>query len=293
LPDAVPEGRYWLAVSLPGRSVVECRIPSDLCGLADLVESFRFTEGDRRALGLDEGWSRRWVATWRGGGSEVACPVRDLSAAWLGRREPFRRFTWQTRQRHRPGLQYLVSTGRHHGFESLAEARLLLALDFVGGLVDVLAQPFELRFDTVDGVRRHVPDFLAVSRTGILLVDVRPGDRVGREDRVAFAAANEAALACGWRYLVVAGWRGGVTATLDALSAQRRGLDDRLGLQKQLVEAVAAGPVPFGVLVASTSLPVVARAHALHLIWHRRLSIDLGRSLDDRALVWLGAAVAG
>jgi hypothetical protein len=33
-----------------------------------------------------------------------------------------------------------VSTGRHHGFESLEEARLLLALDFAGDLVDVLTQ---------------------------------------------------------------------------------------------------------------------------------------------------------
>jgi hypothetical protein len=40
----------------------------------------------------------------------------------------------------------MVSTGRHHGFESLAEQRVLLALDFAGNLVEVLAQPFELRF---------------------------------------------------------------------------------------------------------------------------------------------------
>jgi hypothetical protein len=39
-------------------------------------------------------------------------------------------------------LQYLVSTGRHHGFESVAEQRLLLALDFAADLADVLSQPF-------------------------------------------------------------------------------------------------------------------------------------------------------
>jgi hypothetical protein len=54
-----------------------------------------------------------------------------------GQVEPVRRFGWRTGQRHRPGLQFLVSTGRHHGFESLAEQRLLLALDFVPGLLDV------------------------------------------------------------------------------------------------------------------------------------------------------------
>ena len=38
-------------------------------------------------------------------------------------------------------LQYLSSTGRHHGYESLAEARLPLVLDFAGELTEVLAQP--------------------------------------------------------------------------------------------------------------------------------------------------------
>ncbi|MFL4909482.1 hypothetical protein ACJ6WF_41455 [Streptomyces sp. MMS24-I2-30] len=37
-----------------------------------------------------------------------------------------------------------------------------------------------------------------------------------------------------------------------------------------------------------TSLPVVARAHATHLLWHRRLAVDLGRPLGDSSLVWLG-----
>jgi hypothetical protein len=31
---------------------------------------------------------------------------------------------------------------------------------------------------------------------------------------------------------------------------------------------------------------VVARAHLVHLIWHRRLSIDLSQPLGDRTLVW-------
>jgi hypothetical protein len=40
-------------------------------------------------------------------------------------------------------LQYLVGTGRHHGFESLAEPRLLLSLDFLG--VDELGAPWVLQ----------------------------------------------------------------------------------------------------------------------------------------------------
>src|SRR5437764_12009737 len=138
--------------------------------------------------------------------------------------EPVRRFSWRRAQRHRSGLQFLVSTGRHHGFESLEEARLLLALDFAGDLVDVLAQPVRLRYWTSDGAREHIPDFLAFCRTGRWLIDVRPAARVAREDLVAFAASAEVALMLGWRYVVVTGWREHVLTTLDALSAQRRRL---------------------------------------------------------------------
>jgi hypothetical protein len=103
---------------------------------------------------------------------------------------------------------------------------------------------------------------------------------------VCFAAAGEAALAAGWRYGVVAGWRRHVLTTLDTLASQRRPLADPLGTQPQLLEAAAHGPLPFATLVAATSYPVVARAHALHLIWHRRLAIDLARPLGDRTPIW-------
>jgi hypothetical protein len=77
-----------------------------------------------------------------------------------------------------------------------------------------------------------------------------------------------------------------VIGTIDALSAQRRPLADPLRLQRQLLGRGGDGPVRFGDLVAGTSVPVVARAHALHLIWHHRLGIDLAAPLGDDAQVW-------
>jgi len=99
----------------------------------------------------------------------------------------------------------MVSTGRLHGFESLEERSLLLALDFTGVVEEVLSQPFRLRFETADGkAGEHVPDFLAVFRDGSRwLFDVRPAGLVKDEDAVRFAAAGEAALEAGWRYSVV------------------------------------------------------------------------------------------
>lgn len=212
--------------------------------------------------------------------------MRDMASVPLAGSEPVRRFTWRAGQRHRPGLQFLVSTGRHHGFESLEEARLLLALDFVR-VAEVFPQPFRLSFEHVSGRADHIPDFLAVMPDGgRWLFDVRPRRLVGEEDALKFAATEEAAAACGWRYTVVTGWRPNVLSVLDALSAQRRPLQDPLGLHRELEEVVSAGPVPFGRLVESTRLPAVARAHALHQLWHRRLGVDLGRPLADTSVVW-------
>ena len=113
------------------------------------------------------------------------------------------------------------STGRLHGFESIAEQRLLLALDFLG-VTQLPGQPMTLRFTTTGGgTAEHVPDFLAVTPSGVVLFDVRPAERIGDRDRVKFAATAEAALSAGWGSPVVAAAPG--QATLDALSAQRAG----------------------------------------------------------------------
>jgi len=264
-------------------------VRSDRCGLDDLFLAYGTGGAERARLALGPGWPRRWTATWQMPGGDVTCAVRDLASGPPAGCEPVRRFSWARRQRHRPGLQFMVSTGRLHGFESLEERSLLLALDFTGGLEDVLPQPFTLRFGTADsGFRGHVPDFLAVFRDGSRwLLDVRPARLVKQDDATCFAAAAEAALEAGWRYSVVAGWRPHVLTGIDALSAQRRDLEDRLGLQDRLLRAVSAGPAAFGDLVAATALPAVARAHALHLLWCRRLGTDLSCPLGDRSLVWL------
>src|ERR1700689_2272719 len=130
------------------------RVPSPSCGITDLAGTYEVPEAARRELSCGAG----------------------------GECQPWRHFTWRTGQRHRPGLQFLVSTGRHHGFESLEEQRFLLALDFAGGAVDVVSQPFRLRAETAGGWREHVPDFLAVTAGGVLLADVRPRSLVRDDD---------------------------------------------------------------------------------------------------------------
>jgi len=166
----------------------------------------------------------------------------------------------------------------------MEEARLLLALDFAADLVDVLSQPLRLRFDAGGRWRTHTPDFLAVTRSGAWLIDVRPEELIRDADRESFAAAAEVALACGWRYAVAGRWREHVVPALDTLSSQRRRLSDPLGLRPGLLASARQG-LTFGELAASSACEPVARAQLLHLIWHRRLGVDLAGPMADRSIV--------
>lgn len=256
---------------------------SHRCGWDELLAPVSLALG-RAGLDLAPGWRQRWAVTWRLSSEETSFQLADLTRARLAGLEPVRWFSWQRDQRHRPGLEFLVSTGRLHGFESLEEARLLLALDFAGEVIEVFSQPFRFRFGGTGGERVHTPDFLAVTRSGIWLIDVRPAPLIEGKDRESFAAAAELAEVCGWRFAVVAGWKSHVSTSLDWFSSQRRPLSDRLGVQPGLMAGAAEGR-GFGELAASSAFPPVARAHLLHLLWHRRLGLNLLKPLGDQSKI--------
>ncbi|MFC7828486.1 TnsA-like heteromeric transposase endonuclease subunit [Streptomyces sp. NPDC057375] len=214
--------------------------------------------------------------------------MADLAAAPVTGLGPIRGFAWRRDQRHRPGLKYMVSTGRLHGFESLEEAGLLLALDFAGDVTEVLSQPLRLKFRTAAGWRKHTPDFLAISRLGIWLIDVRPADLIQQEDRESFAATAEAALTCGWHYAVAARWKPHVLVTVDEMLSWRRPLADPLGVQPGLLAGAGKG-LSFRKIATGSAFEPVARAHLLHLLWCRRLGVDLSQPLADRSTVVLGS----
>jgi hypothetical protein len=109
--------------------------------VSDLADVYEVPEAARRELVCDGGWETRWQAGCRRDGVVVDRPVSDLGQIVAGGCQPWRHFTWRTGQRHRSGLQFLVSTGRHHGLESLEEQRFLLAVDFAGGVTQVVSQP--------------------------------------------------------------------------------------------------------------------------------------------------------
>ncbi len=261
---------------------------SDACGLDDLALLDDGYTAYTARLDLDGRWPVRWTTTWNyGRNTSVTSPVQDLNEVDFSRTVPVRRFTWRTDQEHRPGLAYMMATDRHHGFESFEEECLLVVADFAADLVEALCQPFRLRFYAGGKKVDHTPDYLLLTRQGPVVVDVRPAGRIRPSDSLKFAAAAEAALSAGWRFAVVTGWRTHAWGAVDAMSAERRPLDDVLGIQGQLRWAVAQGPLRYGELVERCSLPAVARAHALHLLWRRELGVDLSGPYGDESLVRL------
>jgi hypothetical protein len=102
----------------------------------------------------------------------------------------------------------------------------------------------------------HVLDFLAAFGDGSWrLFDVRPAPLVKDDDATCFAAAEAAGAVGGRRYSVAAGWRPNARPNLDALSAQRRPLEDRLGLQDGLLRGVSRWPLAFGDQAAARRSP--------------------------------------
>lgn len=260
---------------------------SDTSTLHDLARMHAISADAVSQLAMPSDWTARWTTAWRFGRTLVGCTVRNLGEVDVLSSVPVRRFTWRTDQWHRPGLGYLVSTDRHHGFESFEEELLLLAADFSGSLVEALTQPFRLRFQSVNGSVEHIPDYLLLTDDTPWLIDVRPSARIEPEDEVKFAAAAEVALVAGWNYAVVAGWHDHVVGLIDTLSAGRRHLTDPLRLQEQLLLAAEDGPQPFGTLVRRCSLEAVARAHAIHLLWHRQLGLQISGPLTDASTIRL------
>ncbi|MGW9409579.1 TnsA-like heteromeric transposase endonuclease subunit [Streptomyces diastaticus] len=260
---------------------------SHRCSWADLLAPVDVSDG-RAGLDLAPGWESRWSVTWRTTSEELTRSVEELVRYGLREFTPMRVFTWRREQRHRPGLPFVQSTGRLHGAESMEEARFLLALDFAGEVTEVVSQPFRMRFGGAARERPHTPDYLVRTRTGVWLIDVRPTELIFDKDRESFAAAAELARVCGWRFAVVGEWLPHTMMTLDWLSSRRRSMTDPLRLEATLLTEAAVGGRTFGELAARTPFPPVARAHLLHLLWQRRLGLDLRVPLGDGSVIVTG-----
>jgi hypothetical protein len=93
---------------------------------------------------------------------------------------PWRTFQWHKGQRHYSGAFWSSTQRDHVIYESRLELAVLLSADFDASVAGIVAQPFLLRAEVDGEARRHVPDYLLLTDTGPVMVDVKPGCLVSK-----------------------------------------------------------------------------------------------------------------
>jgi TnsA endonuclease N terminal len=174
-----------------------------------------------------------------------------------------------------------VTEGAHVIFESRLQLARLLYADFDPSVRRVVAQPF-LLVATVSGVeRKHVPDYLLLTDTGPVIVDVKPASKL-IEPKVAgtLAWTRSAIEERGWIYEV---WTEPPSAELRNvrfLAGFRRSEHFDDGLVCELKTA-SLDDMSFGEAsrcVSGWPNPMV-RSALLHLVWTRYFDVDITREL--------------
>ncbi|ASL07544.1 hypothetical protein MYCODSM44623_05780 (plasmid) [Mycobacterium intracellulare subsp. chimaera] len=196
---------------------------------------------------------------------------------------PVRGFPAFRGQGNYPGLWWFSTTREHVGYESWSERDHLIALDADPAVVGVASQPFRLHWG--DG-RHHVPDyFVRLSDGTATVLDVRADDRISDADAELFDRSEQACRSLGWAYRRAGVADPVVTANLRWLSGYRHPRVYRPAVAAAL-EAVfdSARPLMTGVRPVGEAIMVLPVL--FHLLWHRRLGVDLSAAvLTEESIV--------
>ncbi len=172
-------------------------------------------------------------------------------------------------------------------YESRLELARLLFADFDVSVHRILAQPFLVTVEIDGVVRRHVPDFLLLTQTGPLVVDVKPRQRLAKP-KVAFTIAWTRPLMalCGFDYEVFSEPPPVLLDNVRFLAGYRRAWLFNGDLLAQLQDIGLDG-VTLGEafrMLSGWPQPLV-KAAVLHLIWAGVLATDLDRPLSGGSVL--------
>ncbi|UQX10987.1 TnsA-like heteromeric transposase endonuclease subunit [Candidatus Mycobacterium methanotrophicum] len=198
---------------------------------------------------------------------------------------PWREFRWRAGQKHYSGTYWSSTVGRHVIYESRLELARLLFADFDMSVRQIVAQPFLLRASIDRKPRKHIPDYLLITDTGPVVIDVKPARRLS-DPKVAFTFewTRELVEARGWRYEVATEPIAVELENLRFLAGYRRDWLFRPELLVQLREKKNLDGSPLA--DAFKCLPGEPIRHVksavLHLLWLQELLIDLSEPLGGR-----------
>lgn len=232
----------------------------------------------------DEAEPESVLASFRlaGDDTEVTRPWAVADVDSLAGASPWRTFRWHRGQKHFPGTFWSVTVRDHVIYESRLELARLLFADFDISVRHIVAQPFLLKAKVSGVLCRHVPDYLLVTDTGPVVVDVKPRHQVAKPRNARILVWTKRVVESrGWRYEV---WSEPPPAELENirfLAGYRR---DWLFDPELLDEVRAADLNGITLGQAFRSLParpgLLVRSAVLHLLWQQHFLVDLTRPLS-------------
>ncbi|MEW1719682.1 TnsA-like heteromeric transposase endonuclease subunit [Streptomyces sp. NPDC093109] len=222
------------------------------------------------------------TVSFRGHGGEVEeCSWASVALASLQTAHPWRTFRWYRDQTHYSGTYWSATTRDHVIYESRLELSRLLFADFDPSVRAIVAQPFLLQTVLEGKVRRHIPDYLLLTRQVPVVVDVKPLQWLSKpEVAFTFTWTRRAVESRGWKYEV---WSEPPAAELENirfLAGYRRDwlfnpeiLD---ALRDADLDGLLLGPAT-GCLPDHPEPQVRSAIH--HLLWTQDFVTDLDRPL--------------
>jgi hypothetical protein len=216
-------------------------------------------------------------------GEVRSIPSADLPTTALRQLQPIRRFSAYHGQRRHPGLFWSATNGAFVPHESRLEAQHLLLADFDSRVEHIVAQPFRLHCSGDAATTTHVPDFLLLMAEGECeVVNVGMPRRLA-DPQVALRLNHLDTMceAIGWRTRVAAGpVPQPQLSNLRFLAAARQppALVDEI--EPEVIATCRRPALWADVEAAVDAAEPVVRAVIAHLIWHRRVTADLGVRLE-------------
>jgi hypothetical protein len=180
--------------------------------------------------------------------------LRDVRTEALASALPWRTFRWHRGQQHFSGYWWSSTMGAHVVYESRLELARLVLADFDPTVEVIVAQPFLLESQVEGKVRRYVPDFLLLGVGRVVVVNVKPADRLAKpEVRATLGWAHRLLEERGWSTEVWSGTDPVVLGNVRFLAGFRRAV---LFDPDLLAAAEDAAP---GRTVAATEMAVADR----------------------------------
>jgi hypothetical protein len=224
----------------------------------------------------------------RADGEVVKTAWSDLDTDAVIEGRPWRTFPWYLGQRNYSGLYWCATERAMVGYESRLELSRLMMADFDLSVKHIVSQPFRI-WGRISGERLlRVPDYLAITDEGPVVIDVTRTERLADPKfRRMLHRTRHVVEARGWRYEIANEPPKVEFLNIRFLAGYRREwlfTDEVLDDIRQ--SAHSAPLLSINDIVSHTKRSrSIALAGLLHLLWRQEFTIDITRRLSPTTTV--------